>query len=295
LNIQKDNAPRMSVRFNWLTALLVVALLASVTTSGLLMSSNAQLSSDKSSSSAKAQMNSILAQAQMTAQAEIKKVDEQAMNLSMQLSPFGLNGTAARAFLDETIAANANIISILTYDTKGIIIAAAPAQYQHTEGSDLSGDANVQKLLRTKMPTMSNEFISIEGPIGAVLASPVFDSAGKFIGAASILFNASRMMTYALPPLAAGTSFTFFVMQPDGFLIYDVDPAEVGTNLFSSYYAAFPQLQALGWRMVNESTGYGTYSYYESQQSQQVVNKECYWTTVGAHSVTWRVVIVHRI
>jgi hypothetical protein len=102
-------------------------------------------------------------------------------------------------------------------------------------------------------------------------------------------------MAATLPTLAQSTGFTFFCMQSDGFIIYDVDPNDVGTNLFSSYYADFPSLQALGWRMVNESTGYGTYSYYDSQQSHQVVNKECYWTTVGAHSVTWRLIIVHRM
>lgn len=281
----------MQMRFNWLTAVLAVALLTSVTASGLLLSSNSQLSSDNSASATRLQMNSILSQGQLVAQAEIKKLDALAANLGMDLGPHGLNGTATRALMNATMAANANIISILTYNTSGIVIAAEP--YTNVEGRNLSGDVIVQKLLITKMPVMSNVFKTVEGPMGAVLAAPVFDTTGRFIGGVSIVFNHNRMMESKLPQLLNGTSLTFWSMQNDGLLLYDEDPTQVGKNLLGPDYAAFPSLQALAWRMVNESSGYGIYNF--APTAQNVVNTECYWTNTGAHGVSWRLVIVHRL
>lgn len=51
----------------------------------------------------------------------------------------------------------------------------------------------------------------------------------------------------------------------------------------------------IGWRMVNESTGHGSHSYFISLDKQTKVNKECYWTTVFGHGITWRLAIVHRL
>ena len=45
--------------------------------------------------------------------------------------------------------------------------------------------------------------------------------------------------------------------------------------------------------MVNESSGYGIYNF--APTAQNVVNTECYWTNTGAHGVSWRLVIVHRL
>jgi hypothetical protein len=209
------------------------------------------------------------------------------------MTPYGLNGTEVRALMNETMAADANIVSSVTYDVNGMIIAAEP--FTDVEGTNLSDQVTVQKLLATRMPAMSNVFQVVEGPMGSVFASPVFDSTGRFIGAASVVFNASKMMDALLPSLVNGTSFTFWCMQTDGLDVYDTDLSQVGMNiLYGPDYANFPNLQALAWKMLNESTGYGTYHYFATLGSQQVVYKECFWTTIGAHGITWRLVVVHR-
>ena len=102
-------------------------------------------------------------------------------------------------------------------------------------------------------------------------------------------------MNETIVSLANGTGFTYWCMQSDGMDIYDTDVSQVSMNvLHGSDYADFPQVQAIGWRMLNGTSGYGTYSYYISLDSKTTVDKECYWTTVGMLGVEWRLALVHR-
>ncbi len=276
-----------------LLAILAVAILLMASLSVLLLTSNAQLSKDSSTSSTRLQMNTMLEEGRVAVEREIEKVRNLTYDLALKLRPLGLNGTEAREAINTTMALNPYIIDILTFDTHGIVQAIEPERYSYIESVDLSSGNKTSELLLNKVPTMSNTFQSREIERGSGYACPVFDTEGRFIGAVSTLYNVSALMNALLTPLAAGTGFYFWCMQSDGVNIYDVDAAEIGMNLIHGEdYAAFPQAQAVSWRMVNESTGFGSYSYFQSLGSQTVVNKECYWTTVGAETITWRLVIV---
>jgi hypothetical protein len=285
----------MRRQLNMLAVFLAVALIVSLSVTGLLLSANAQLNADNEAKGTRLQMQNVLAKAQMAAQAEIKKVDALVVSTSLNLSAYGLNGSEARARLNSSLAANANLMSLITYDRNGIVQAAEPSSYYYLMGENLSGADNVQRLLAQKIPIMSNVITGGPNGDGAVLAAPVFDADGLFLGGVSGMFNVSTMLGSALPKLLNGTSFTFWSIQLDGLEIYDTDAAQIGMNLLGPAYADFPQAQAMGWRMVNESSGYVTYSFYTALHSGVLVNKECYWTSIGAHNFLWRLSIAHRM
>ncbi|MDD1772892.1 MAG: cache domain-containing protein [Methanomassiliicoccales archaeon] len=284
----------MKMRLDRPIALLLVLLLVSATVSVLLYSDNARLDQDGSSASTRLQMNEVLSKAQMAVQGQIKKVDALVSNVSMNISTLGLNGTQVRAKLIAALESNAYILDIITYDINGMVMAAEPEACRSLEGTNLSAQETVVKLLTTKMPVMSEVFSSTEGETGAVFAAPVFDADGQFIGAVSALFSASALMNGTLPHLLEGTEFAFFCAQLDGTDIYDTDTAQIGMNLITDY-VDYPEVQDIGRRLVNESTGHGTYSYLISLGDDTVVDKECYWTTVGSHGITWRLIIIHQV
>ncbi len=284
----------MITRAKALLAILVVVLLIATSVSVVLLTSDAQLSKDSTASSTKLQMNTILDKGRTAVEEEIGMVRNLTYDLALQLRATGLNGTMARDEINHTLALNPFAIDILTFDTNGIVQAVEPAQYSYLEGVDLSGGNKTAELLLYKVPTMSNTFQSRGIERGSGYACPVFDNEGKFIGAVSTLYNVSALMNATLPQLVAGTGFTYWCMQSDGVEIYDADASQIGMNIiYGPDYQAFPQVQAIGWRMVNESTGFGTYSYFISLSSQTTVDKECYWTSLGAEGIAWRLAIVH--
>ncbi|OPY34249.1 MAG: hypothetical protein A4E32_00521 [Methanomassiliicoccales archaeon PtaU1.Bin124] len=286
----------MSSRSRWSFAILAVALVVSLAFSALVLSDNSRLSNDNTTAATHLEMNAILTEAQISVQQGLQRIGSLMAGNSANISAVGLNGTVVREQLNASLAADACFLDIVTYDTTGKVIAAEPSSYHYLEGMDLGGFEIIDKLLSTKMPVMSGVIPPQGGLPGAVLSVPVFDTDGQFIGAVSALFYVPALMNETISGLVSSSDYTFWCMQTDGQDIYDTDGSQIGMNiLHGPDYAAYPEVQAIGYRMLNETSGYGTYSYLISLNSTKTVQKECYWTTVGLMGVEWRLVIVHRL
>lgn len=237
-------------------------------------------------------MSHILAQAQMAAQEELLKIDALVVDLSMRFSALGLKGSEVHAGMHAALVQHPSLVNMITFDKWGVVISAEPMPFHFMEGLELSASKNVAQMLAKKMPVMSDVFQPKSGPSGAAISAPVFDDNGRFIGAVSSLCSVPALMNDVLPRLSTGTGFTFTILQLDGEILYDTDAAQIGMNVVHGPdFAAFPQTQALAARVVKESTGRGTHSYFVDTADQQVVEKECYWTTIGAHGIVWRLAI----
>jgi polar amino acid transport system substrate-binding protein len=280
---------------NILAVVLAMALLVSLSINAAVYSVNTQLSSDNSAASTQVQMETTLAKAQMYMQGAFKKIDAAMVNASVNLAPYGLNGTQARSVLNASLAVDSSMINVLTFDTAGVVIAAEPTSSYALVGKDLSWAPDVQRLLSTRMPQMNDVLRNPLNVSGAVLVAPVFDANGVFLGGVGTLFNASALMGRVVPPLLVGTEFTTWCIQGDGVEVYDTDPTQIGLNITGPDYNDYPTVQAMGWRMINETSGYITYSFATSLHSGVQVTKECYWTSIGMHGVMWRLAIVHRL
>jgi hypothetical protein len=286
----------MSSRANELAAVLVVALLLTLSATAVLYTNNEQVQKDNATAATRLTMNSILDKGQLAVENEIWKIRNLTVDLALMLRTTGMNTSEARAVMNLTMAQNPFIIDILTYDTKGIVLAAEPEEYRAIEGVDLSGGPKTMEALLYKVPVMSDTFVAREGVWGSGYGVPVFAADGSFMGGVSTLYSASRMMNATLPQISAGTGFTWWCMQLNGTLVYDTDTAQVGLNqLNGPQYSAYPELVALSWEMVNQSSGYGVYHFLRTLSSGQEITKECFWTTVGAEGIQWRLTLVHWV
>jgi hypothetical protein len=285
----------MTPRAKALFAVLAVAVIIASSASVVLLNANSQSSSDKATAEMRLRMNSILAEGQMAVQAELEKVRNSTFDLALRLRATGISGAAANAELNRTLSLDPYAIDIITFNATGIVQTVEPQQYGYLVGVDLSGGNKTRELLLYKVPTMSNTFQSRGMPRGSGYACPVFDEDGVFLGAVSTLFNVSMLMGAVLPQLSAGTPFTWWSIQLDGTEIYDTDASQIGLNLLHDpVYQNFTEAVAMGWRMVNESCGYVTYSFGVTIGSP-TVTKECYFTSVGAEGIWWRLALTRRV
>jgi len=276
-------------------AFLAVALLIAVSASFVLLEKNTELKDDKEAAETHLSMYSMLGDGQVAVQSGINEIKDLSADLALELGQTGLNGTSARAAINETLAASPFIIDILTYNTTATILAVEPNEYRNIEGL-VFDDVWTVKILNTKMPVMSDTFSAREGVRGSGYASPVFDADGEFIGVVSILFDVAAMMGSELSELTDGTGFAWFAMQLDGTDIYDTDETQIGLNsLTDPAYVNFTELIDTAHRAQNEPNGYGTYSFVIDLDTQQIVSKETCWTTVGADGVQWRLFLVNSL
>lgn len=184
---------------------------------------------------------------------------------------------------------------VLTIDAGANVLAVEPEQYRFMEGEVFDDNGTIE-LLTLKVPLMSSTFIAREGMGAATYACPVFDGDGMFIGAVSILYDVAALMNTTLPSLTVGTAFTWFSMQLNGMEVYDTDASQIGKNtLTDPLYANYTQLLDTARRSINETSGYGTYSFVVEAGAHQTVNKEVYWTTVGTDTVHWRLYLAHAV
>lgn len=284
----------MEKRFLATIAVLLVISIVLGAVSFLLVESNSKLQQDNTAASTRLEMNSIIQKGQMLVQGELKRMKNLTFDLAVRLGGIGLNGTQARQEINLTLALNPYAIDILTFDTNGIVQAIEPERYAYMEGVDLSGGNKTREMLTYKVPTLSNTFIARGIERGSGMACPVFNPDGKFIGAVSTLINVSALMDAVLPDLIEGMDLYWFCIQLDATEIYDTDASQIGLNLLTSpEYANYPEVPILAEKLIDRSTGYTTYSFIKELDTNKLVTKECFWTTVGAEGIQWRLGLSH--
>jgi hypothetical protein len=145
----------------------------------------------------------------------------------------------------------------------------------------------------TMMPVMSDVFTMVEGFEATDMEAPVFDQDGSFVGSVSVTINIQKMVQEIAEEELNGTAFQFTCLQRDGVEIYDTDGAQIGRNLFTdAVYRNYTETLAFMHQVVQTSQGHGTYQYYRSVTSGDLVNKEVYWSSFGLHGTEWRLLVI---
>ena len=193
------------------------------------------------------------------------------------------------------IAGKPYAINSTFIDSKGIMKFIEPEQYRSYEGSDISGQEAIIKMLKTKKPGMGNVFVSVEGIQCIDIEYPVFSKGKQFLGSVSLIVKHIEMIRTAVEPIEKDLGVKSWVMQKNGLILYETDPTQTGLNLFTDpLYKDYPELIALGKRTIKEKEGVGFYTFL-THGTKNVVKKNAAWKTVHFLNNDWIIVTYSEV
>ena len=180
-----------------------------------------------------------------------------------------------------------HVVDSAFIDNQGMMKLIEPGQYSQYEGSDISGQDAVIKMMKTKKQRMGNLFLSVEGIKSVDIEYPVFSDKKQYLGSVSMLIKPDEVIGFVAAPLEKELGVKCWVMQKDGVILYETDAAQIGLNIFTdSRYKNYPELIALGKRMIKEKEGKGFYS-FQAQGTKSIVRKKAYWKSIHFFHNDW--------
>lgn len=208
------------------------------------------------------------------------------------LGTTGISGPEADSLIMDLATYHPAILSAITVDPNGTVRAAAPESARILIGQNIADQDVIAHVLSTREPAMGKYFTLRQGGAGVAIVHPVFSPGGEFLGALSMAFSPSVLVTPYAAESATWAPFTYIVAQPDGVLLYHSNPAMVGKPTFNEpLFEGFPEILELAQRYSTERTGYATFSYYKVGTTE-LVPKETFWDTVVMKGTEWRVLVV---
>ncbi|MBC8383671.1 MAG: hypothetical protein H8E22_07730 [Candidatus Cloacimonetes bacterium] len=224
-------------------------------------------------------------------QSELQLADKDFAEAALEIAQFEFTSDSVRNILNGIHARHSFIVDCCIVDTNGIMIVVEPEEFKSFEGSDISDQAQVQKIHQTHKPVMSSAFIAVEKFQAAVIQYPIFSGVNIFIGSLSILIHPNSMLVDIIKPIIKGVPVNIWVMQKDGIILYDQNEDEIGKNLFTDeMYKPYGNLLALGEEIIANDNGYGSYTFLSDTMTEPV-EKMCFWETIGLYDMQWKLVL----
>ncbi len=233
-------------------------------------------------------LQNLLSELHLEIKTALARLDGDLKRSAQSLAGRDLKGDDARGALQKLYAANPYIIDCETVSDKGIMLVVEPPAHKTSEGADISRQAHMVRLFKTRRPVLSGSFRSVEGPQAVVIHHPVLSADRRFAGSIAALFAPEYLLSGIVGPVASGLPVGIFLMQTDGRMIYDVKTTQIGLNLFTDpLYKPFPELLKVVRRMAAVPEGKDTYVFYR-KPGEAPVEKVVYWRTVVLHGTAWR-------
>lgn len=237
-------------------------------------------------------MLKILGKATGAIQHDLEELNDAASVTAASLGKTGIAGPGAEAVLKEGVASNLLVLTMITYDMNGTVVAAEPESVKVLVGQNLAGQEVVKRALAEKVPVMSDMFSLAEGGNGVVIERPVISADGEYLGVMSTMFMPYDLIRPITENAANGTPYSFMVIETGGHILYDPDPGEVGKETFGdTLYAQFLEIDRVAHHAAANRSGYDTYTFYGTG-SEKVVPKETFWSTASLHGTEWRVMVI---
>lgn len=236
----------------------------------------------------------VLSTAQEQVSVAFDRLDAGLKKAAVELGKTGLTGDAARRVLAAACDEFNYAVDCGTVDASGRLLTIEPAQYRSFEGKDISGQEQVKKMLKRQKPVLSSVFRSVEGYDAVDAEYPIFNSDGSFIGSVSIMFKPEKFLGNIIKPLVKGVPLDIWGMEQGGRILYDVDPQQVGLNIFTSpQYQPYKQLVKFVKKIARTPQGEGSYRFKKGTLTGQDADKKAYWQSVSLYGTSWRLVCIH--
>jgi len=150
-------------------------------------------------------------------------------------------------------------------------------------------------VFKYQKPVFSSGFMAVEDFLAVVIVYPVLNRDNILTGSFILVIRPELMMQKLLKDVGIPEDNELWIMQPDGMIIYDDDPEEIGKMLFTDpAYADFEGLLRLGRKISEKNNGGGEYVFHPRNGSDKVL-KFGNWDTVSLYGREWRIILVHKV
>ncbi len=197
---------------------------------------------------------------------------------------------AVRAVLAGLKEKNPLVVDVSFVTPKGVMAVVEPAKYRMYEGSDISAQEQVARVIKSQKPVLSNVFRSVEGFYSFDFEYPVINKSGKYAGSISYLVEPHEFFRSFLDKTLKNRPVEIWVMDKYGFVIYDRDRGQIGRNVFKDdIYKPFPSLIKACRLISGKPDGTTEYEFYSATTKEKVLKKAS-WTTLQLFGVEWKIV-----
>ncbi len=146
--------------------------------------------------------------------------------------------------------------SLSRVDERGVIRVSFPLA--SAEGADISGQAHVREVLRTRQPVVSDVFRSVQGLVGVAIHVPVYRD-GAFKGTLAVVVNFESLVSRHLEVIRFGESGHAWVVSRAGTLLYAPSGGPAGEPA-SEAFRSSPSMLALLEDMLRGGEGDATFT-----------------------------------
>jgi hypothetical protein len=232
-------------------------------------------------------------------QSKLANLNNAVSDAAKKISKSGLQGEDTRGILNGLCKKYPYLVDCSTADPQGKMITVAPEAYRRYEGTDTATTEASKKFFavfsENKKPMLSSVFKAVEGIDAVVLVWPIVTDKGELLGSVSALFKPEALLEGTIGPAAKVRAIKVNVAQTDGLTIYCSNGNETGKNLLTDQrYKDYPELVAMGEKMVAQKTGSAEYTFI-SDATGQPVKKTAFWTSVGLHDTEWRLASIAEL
>ncbi|MFW6122475.1 MAG: cache domain-containing protein, partial [Petrotogales bacterium] len=236
------------------------------------------------------EMETLLIRVRNQLQDILNRLDKSLAEKTEILSFYYDDEQVVRTLLKELHRENPEVLDVSYISEDGYLKYIYPDAYSDIEGSWVGDRPYIKKLIKTEKPVLSDTFFTVEDFFAVDLEWPVFDEDGDFVGALSFLIKPELFLAPIILPNNYDP-YEFWLMHPDGTILYDQDEMEIGRNIFTDLlYEPFDSLLKLGEKISTNESGKGEYSFY-SKGMGELISKEVKWTSVGLHGTEWRLIL----
>ncbi|MFA5400107.1 MAG: hypothetical protein WC169_04025 [Dehalococcoidia bacterium] len=245
------------------------------------------------------QMKSATENLQAIIQSKLLNLDNAVADAAEKIAKSGLQGEETRGILNGLCRKYPYLTDCSASDPQGKMITVAPEAYRRYEGTETATTEASKKFFadfaENRKPMLSNVFRAVEGIDAVVLVRPVITEDGELLGTVSALFKPGDLLDGTIAPAAEVRAMKVNVAQTDGLTIYCSNGIETGKNLLTDQrYKDYPELVAMGEKMVAQRTGSAEYTFISDATGKPVI-KIAFWTTIGLHDTEWRLVSIAEL
>ncbi|NLV26617.1 MAG: sodium:calcium antiporter [Methanomicrobiales archaeon] len=209
------------------------------------------------------------------------------------LASTGISGDEAAKALSLKLENITYSHSSLVISPENTVTAAAPKQYAHLIGTDLSYQNETRFATDQQSPVVSNIFYLEEGFYGISISYPVF-SGDKYLGYTDVTIRPEEFLRPVISPFTEQTGYEVFILQTDGMTVYETNEVEIGKNVLTDPIYDTPEMRNVSRAVIDNPEGTIEYSFWNRFWNKQT-ERQAIWDTLALDNQEWRIGVVRDI